>query len=276
MEEIMFLRIAAVIAAGGAAAYFDYKTGYIYDKITYPLIGAGIILNIYEQQYLGIAIAAIMFVGGWLLYKTGKIGGGDVKLYAGIAAMLPFYHGAPFIVPVLLFSALTGVVFISAYYSIKYARRGIDFELNKSGILRAIMLLSAVLIYFIAASSMLKGAQAFIYAVSIPLIAGCVFIALEKGIRKEFFLKKIKPRESEDDEVIALDFMESSGQKLPGLKPVMSRSEILGLEKTGIREILVYRNLPKFGPFILAGIIIALIMLGTFPQLFVFSLPVFI
>ncbi|MEM4327316.1 MAG: hypothetical protein QXZ13_04085 [Candidatus Diapherotrites archaeon] len=44
------------------------------------------------------------------------------------------------------------------------------------------------------------------------------------------------------------------------LKEVMQPKEIKELEKIGIKKILVYRDLPKFGPFIFIGTIIALTM----------------
>lgn len=272
MQEIFLLREALVIIATGAAAYSDFKTGYIYDKITYPLIAIGLILNIFEQQYAGIGLAAAIFIFGWGLYKTGKIGGGDVKLYAGIAMALPFFGQTVFILPVILFSALCGLVFVSAYYVVKYAKKGIDFELNRQGILHAILLFAVVILYFIVASGIMHGAQAFIYAMAIPLLLGSAFLALERGIKKEFFLKKIRPEEADDDEVIALDFI-SAEQKLKAgkLKPVMTREEILALKKH-MKEILVYRDLPRFGPFIFIGVLMALAILNIYPELGLFKL----
>ena len=126
MQEILLIRQAAVAIASAIGSYTDYKTGYIYDWITYPLIALGIILNLYEQEYTGLVIGAAVYALGWAVYNYGKLGGGDVKLYTGIALALPYYNGTPFIIPAVLFSSLSGLVFISAYYTIKYFRKAIS------------------------------------------------------------------------------------------------------------------------------------------------------
>ncbi|MEM4364211.1 MAG: A24 family peptidase, partial [Candidatus Diapherotrites archaeon] len=83
------IRTITLITATGIAAYTDYKTGYIYDTITKPLILIGAILNIIENNYYAFLLPIIIYVIGYLLYKTGKIGGGDVNLYTGIAMIMP-------------------------------------------------------------------------------------------------------------------------------------------------------------------------------------------
>ncbi|MFH1695895.1 MAG: hypothetical protein ABH850_05740, partial [Candidatus Micrarchaeota archaeon] len=90
---------------------------------------------------------------------------------------------------------------------------------------------------------------------------------LEKGIKKEFFLKKISLQEMEEDEVIAVEFTpKETLEKLKlGFKGVLGEKEKKELEKAGIKELFVFRELPKFGPFIFVGVLINL----AFPQLIV-------
>lgn len=260
MQEILLLREAAVLIASGAGAYTDYKTGYINDWITLPLIALGIALNIYEQQYVGLAIGAVTFAIGYIMYYTGKIGGGDVKLYTGIALALPFYMGKVFLLSAALFAALSAVVFFSSFYVIKYARMGLDIKYNSKGITRAAILMALLLVYFgFLLNSKIVDAT-YIIAIGLPMLFGLAFIALEKGIRKEFFLKKIKLGEMEEDEIIAVDFMgEDERKKLPQtMKGVFGEKEKAELEKAGVRNVMVYRNLPRLGPFIFLGVAAAL------------------
>ena len=72
---------------GGAT---DAKTGYIYDWITYPMIVLGIILSLIQLQWFNIGSGAIIFGLLFVVYKLGKIGGGDVKMFTGIALLNPF------------------------------------------------------------------------------------------------------------------------------------------------------------------------------------------
>ncbi|HLC80044.1 MAG TPA: A24 family peptidase [archaeon] len=263
--EILLIREFIVILASAIAAYTDFKTGYIHDWITLPLIAAGLLLNLYEAQYAGIALGASVFAIGYILYYTGKIGGGDVKLFTGIALALPFYNGAVFIISAALFAAMSSVIFLSSFYTIKYLRKGIDFEYNKNGIRRSAILGGALVVYFyILISANIASAQ-YGTVLALPLLFGLVFMALEKGIRKEFFAKKIKLSEMEEDEIVALDLMEEDGKKISaGIKGVFGNEEKKKLEKLGIGQIIVYRNLPRFGPFILIGVVAALFL----PQLF--------
>ena len=87
-----------------------------------------------------------------------------------------------------------------------------------------------------------------------------MFLAFEKSIRKNFFLKKIKLKDLEEDELIALEFLPEKLQKKLALKAkrIIDKKLIEEFKKEKITEVLVYRELPRFAPFILAGIILAI------------------
>jgi len=263
MAEMLLLREAAVLIASATGAYTDFKTGYIYDWITVPLILLGAGIDIFEKDYSGLAIGAAVFAIGFALYYAGKIGGGDVKLYAGIALMLPYYNGI-FVLSAALLAALSAVVFFSTYYTIKYLRRGIDLKYNEAGIRRAIMLLIIIgaYMYFLLGSGF--AGSGYIALVGVPILFGTVFLALERGIRKEFFLQKVRTESLEDDEIIALDFMDGDKVKKmqAGFKGVIGEKEKKEMIGAGIDEVMVYRNLPRFGPFIFLGVLLAILMPG--------------
>ena len=261
--EIMLLREAAVLIAAAAGAYTDWKTGYIYDWITLPLIAIGAIAAIISQQYSALALGAIVFAAGYLFYYMGKLGGGDVKLYTGIALMIPELNGGIYIASAAVYSSLCAIIFLSVYFVLKYARKGIDLKYNSEGIMKAgfAAVFLAAYVWIISGTGIVS--PAFVLVLSVPMAFGCVFLGLEKGIRKEFFLKKIRVNEIEDDEVAALDFMEpEEKQKLLGtglgLKGIIGENEKAALEKKRIKEVLVYRDLPRLGPFIFLGCIIAM------------------
>jgi len=259
--ELILLRQLIILIAGSAGAYIDFKTGYIYDWITLPLIGTGLLFNLVEQEFVGIGIAALVFVIGYVLYYAGKIGGGDVKLYTGIAMALPFFNGGIFILQVVILSALTAIIFLSSYYTIKYFRKGIDIGYNKQGIIKASGFLVILIIYFYMLSNTGFVSLRYLQMFGLPLVFGLLFVALEKGIRKEFFLKKIKLKDLEEDELIALDFMDKSEKEKisQGFKGVIGEKEKIRLAKKGIKELLVYRDLPRFGPFIFLGVLLVFI-----------------
>jgi archaeal preflagellin peptidase FlaK len=93
--------IGAIIAILAClyASYSDLKHGIIPNKLTFPLIGIGIILNGFYALQTGnlwiiigcLIITGVIFVLGYLFWKLGAWAGGDVKLFTALAALLPFY-----------------------------------------------------------------------------------------------------------------------------------------------------------------------------------------
>ncbi|MBN1940965.1 MAG: prepilin peptidase [Candidatus Diapherotrites archaeon] len=258
--DLFLLRAIVLVLGSLGAGIHDAKTGLISDKITYAMILLGVIFNVIEFNWIGIGLGAIVFALGYIVYYLGKIGGGDVKLFTGIALLLPFYLESLFIVNVLFYSALLAVVFYSVYYMIKYARIGIDWRENKDNLGKAGLLGILLVVYFvfllqnsflpIEASVLLFAALGF----------GLVFWGFEKGIRKNFFLKKVPIQKLEEDEIVAMEFLDEKTKKIMGsLKGVIGEKEKQGFEKAGVKEILVYRNMPPYGPFIFIAIVLLLL-----------------
>jgi Flp pilus assembly protein protease CpaA len=262
MIDLFLVRAAAIILASGAAAYTDYKTGLIYDYITYPLIGLGILINLFDANPVySLGLGGIVFAMGLILYYLGKLGGGDVKLFTGLALALPFYGSSIFVVSALFFAAITAVVFFGLYYFLKYWRQGIDFKENSQGIKRASMLAAFVGVYFIFMHSLGWISQGFIL-VLIPLFIALLFLASEKGIRRQFFLKSVSLQELDQDELIAWEFLSEDLKKSLDLKVkrIIGEKEKAKLKSLGLNEVLIYRELPRFGPFIFVGVLLALLM----------------
>ncbi|WP_414468739.1 A24 family peptidase C-terminal domain-containing protein [Methanobacterium sp. ACI-7] len=118
IPDIPLLCTMIAIIACIYASYTDLKSGIIQNKLTFPLIGLGIVFNgiyafiagnIWLLIYAVIFTAGI-FVLGYALWKIGAWAGGDVKLFTALAALIPFY-------PALVNYSILGIEFpISASY----------------------------------------------------------------------------------------------------------------------------------------------------------------
>ncbi len=258
--SLLLLREALVLAGSGLGAFTDLKTGLIPDKITYPMIAAGIIFNLLEFDLTSFLIAAIVFAIGYLLYFAGKLGGGDVKLFTGIALVLPFFNGFTFILSVLFAAAIIAVLFLSSYYVIKYIRIGIDWGENKNGIIRSGLLAVPIAIYFAFLLQTGFVSVDYVIILGVPLLFALVFLAFEMGIRKNFFLKKVKLSELDEDDLIAYAFLEPAlKEKIKlGFKGIIDEKLKRELEQMQVKEIRVYRDLPKFAPFVFIAVIAVL------------------
>lgn len=100
------------------ASYTDLKSGIIQNKLTFSLIGLGIVLNavyafmINDIMFIvvGVIFTAVIFALGYIFWKLGAWAGGDVKLFTALAALLPFY-------PLALSYNIWGVAFpIVSFY----------------------------------------------------------------------------------------------------------------------------------------------------------------
>jgi archaeal preflagellin peptidase FlaK len=94
-----FIAILACIYA----SYTDLKRGIIANKLTFPLIALGIVLNgiyAFSTGNLMVLVYTLLFTGtifvlGYIFWKLGAWAGGDVKMFTALAALLPLQ---PFII----------------------------------------------------------------------------------------------------------------------------------------------------------------------------------
>ncbi|MFH0969932.1 MAG: A24 family peptidase [Candidatus Diapherotrites archaeon] len=255
LDQIAFI---SIVAATGIGAYTDWKTGYIYDWVTYPLIGIGILLSILTGKWEGIAMGTGVMGIGYLIYRTGKMGGGDVKLLAGISTVQPFFMGMIFPFAVLFIAALSASIAFSLYYVGRYIRMKPKIDWNTPQRKKAGMMLAGtgILLYLLWAQG--NYSISGLGFMSIALVMGIIFYAFEEEIKKNIFLERITINQLEEDEVVAGEMLTEEekkkwGKKIPALVGV---NDIPQLKQMGFSTIPVYRNLPKFAPFLFLGVLI--------------------
>src|SRR5690242_7959770 len=94
------LLLGAACLATAICALIDYRTGFIPNQLTLPLALLGIPVHVVCMQqlaptasvwlWLGDAVLGIVLCGAvpLLLWKTGGLGGGDLKLFAALGSLL--------------------------------------------------------------------------------------------------------------------------------------------------------------------------------------------
>ncbi len=104
------LKYQVVGAAVIFSVYTDIRYGKIFNKLTFPLFFSGFIYNILFKGlngFLSSLIGSLLaFVPFFIFFQMGGLGGGDVKLLAGIGAWL----GYPLILWVIFFTAISGLL----------------------------------------------------------------------------------------------------------------------------------------------------------------------
>jgi hypothetical protein len=135
-------------------------------------------------------------------------------------------------------------------------------EDNKQGLQRAGLLAAFLVVYFGFIGFTGWMPLQFIVLLLIPSAFALIFLALEQGIRKNFFLKQISLKALEEDEIIALEHLPEKVQKKLSLKGkrIIGEPEKKLLKELNITKIPVYRDLPKFAPFVFLGVVLALVL----------------
>ncbi len=252
-----------LLAGTCTGAITDAKTGYIYDWITIPMIVLGILISLLSGSWTNILVAIGLFIVLYGAYYFGKIGGGDVKLFVGIALLNPF-NDFLFLVGIMFIAGISSLLFYSIYYLTKYflKKKGKIKIPNKKNLWKTILLFGMLIIYFYFGMAAGFFDLTTILFIGLPLIAGLLFFMLQDEIKKEFFEKRISLEKLEEDEVIS---MNSNTQKILDLfktKQIIGELEIIKLKKMKIKSVVVLRKLPAFGPFIFIGVLISILFNG--------------
>lgn len=273
------LRVAIALAGIAIAAWQDAKTSFIDERLVYAMLALGVVLDVatFDAGFIvfSLGIAAAIFVVGWASYKAGQLGGGDVYLFVALQLLLPFYPSGvssvgafavseelrvfPFFVSVFVASAFFGVVGSALLYAWKLRKaRVLKPDFLSGGVVVAALVIT--LAWF--SQWRLSLAQAAFFAAF--MLPGAFLLAFKKQIMDEVIVRMIPISKIEDEDILATDKMNPWLVRKYGLRRVLTEKEVEKLRliqrKEGVRRFPVCKELPRFGPYILAGLIASLIV----------------
>ncbi len=272
----IYLRIFLIVMFCGFAAYTDRKTGYIYDKITFPLIFLGIAFNIFlfsfSKNISVFVTGIIIYIIGSIIYYFGKLGGGDVKLFLGIHFMLPYLNNQLFILWVLVVSCFLAVIFVSIKYmfvlfkKIKFTKK---LFLSKISVIVVNFCLFFGFVIFIYFSVTYSHLSSWFYLSLIPIFLGLFISVFQDEIKEHIYLLWKKVKDLEDGDVIAFEYL--SGNLKKRLDPILKNKKVIeekdieAMKINNLRyKVPVYYFLPKFGPYIFLGVVFSVFFLLIF------------
>lgn len=277
-HPLLIIKIIIILVATAIAAYTDHKTSYIYNWLTFPLIVIGLILTALESFVLTnplgyiyflkvILIAIIIYLLGYIFYYFGKLGGGDIKIFIGIHLVLPYYASQLTILWLLIFSSLLAVMFVSLKYLIKLYtilkwKAWKKILLKKKFQIFKVIILFVAFVFVIGYSIKTLQLPKLYFLLLVPIILGLKTMIFEEEIRKHIYLKRKEIKDLEDGDVLAIDFIPKAMLlKLNlGKREVLEEKDIIKIKKLNLKTLPIYDNLPRFGPFILLGMIVFLVV----------------
>jgi Flp pilus assembly protein protease CpaA len=270
MIDLLIIRIIILLFALVFAAYTDYKSGFIHNWLNYSLAIIGLILNIFTYSFvtnLNIILGCVFIFGiGYIIYYFGKIGGGDIKLFIAINLILPIYYNQPFVLFVLLFSCLFSVIIVSLIYIFKLFKKikfTNKFLKNKIPDILKSFFIFIIFVLFMHFSIKFGSLPNYFYYSLIPIFLGVFIMIFQEEIKKYIYLQTLPLSKIEDGDVIAIEHISKTLlEKLKlGKRQVIEEEDLKRFKKLNIKNLPIYYNLPKFGPYILLGTIFTLIFL---------------
>lgn len=276
--SFLLIKIIVLVIATAIAAYTDYKTSYIFNWLSLPLISLGLISITLEsfvfKNPLGwnyflnvLGISVLIYAIGYVFYYYGKLGFGDIKLFIGINLLLPYFYGKVTILWLLILSSLSSVLIVSIKYIFILVKKIKKKEWKKiikerrSNILKSSALLLMFLVLFGFSIFNLHLSLWFLVLL-IPIILGLFISVFDHEIKKYIYTRNKKISKLDDGDVLAMEFISKSMLKKLGMgnREVIEDRDLKRFKKLDIKEIPIYDNLPRFGPYILVGLIIFLII----------------
>lgn len=303
MEALNFemVRIAVALLGCAAAAYQDYKTSFIDEKIIYLMLAAGIFLNFLNLAFtndllflyaLIVSIAILLF--GYIFYKRGQLGMGDVLLFVAIQQLLPltplslhFLNNAPFSFPdlsgapefgwfvigylkviesalffitIFLLSSFLATLGSSLQYAIYLLNSGKPLRPNKVYALASIFFIIAGGVFLTSYFGYSLLALLFFFL----FLASGFFLTFREQILDEIVIQNIAISEIEDEDILAIDRLPKDIVKKYKIDRVLTVKNIQKLKevqkKEGIKLFPVNKILPRFGPYIFIALVIALLL----------------
>ncbi len=293
------IRVAAALLGTGAAAYQDAKTSFIDDKLTLSMIALGTLFNIlvfnWDFALYSIGITAVIFAVGYLLYRAGQLGGGDVLLFCGLQALLPFYPSQamaqvtsaiglaaqqqiiffepllPFFVSIYLASSFLGMAISGYVYAWKLYKKTGFRKLRPNYALGGATLAAALfIVYWLSAVFEIAPQKTAIVGL---FLAPAVFLVIfKKDVSEKVALRWIPRKDFQDEDIISTELLPQKIVEKYKIERVLTTEQRKVLEKVereeGIHKFPVQKDLPRFGPYVLAGLVVCLFVPDLLSLLF--------
>lgn len=291
MLEFEGARIVIAIVLTAVLAIEDGMTSFMDQNLLYAMILLGAVLDLltFDKPLMFAAgVGAVIIFGiGYYYYRKGEVGGGDVLLLCGLHLLFPypptmvsqwaysvlgvnlnpltfavltdFNSVIPFVVSVLVTATLLGLIYtaISYAWKLNWNRPKPDFTYGGLALIATILVLGSSLLFF--------GLKEIQFVVYLAAFLPAVFLAaFGKQIKEELIVEQTPISGILDEDVLVTELMDEKIVKKYSLGRVVTASELEKLKevcrKERISKFPIARDLPRFGPFLLLGLLISLVL----------------
>ncbi len=273
LEDVIFgqitmpgelIRVLIAFIGTAVASYYDlYNKKNVPNNVLYAFLAIAFLVNLvlFQEDLFWFSIAVALFFSaiGYIFYRVGQLGGADVFVLASIMLLLPIHptfvgmaFNLPFIFSVIVFSGVLFALYVMVYFGYKLYK--VEAKANW---LFLLMFIPYFLFAWVYINSFLFSPVYFAF-ITILLFASIFFLMFKKPLMS-VLSETLPVSQLEEEDVLALDVMNKDLIERYKLKRLLTKKEIERLKKTKIEEVAVYTKLPPFLPFVLVGMVLALL-----------------
>lgn len=291
--ELLVVRIISLVAIALIYMIFDvFNKRDVPSVFAYAAIAYGFVLTILyfniDVIAASIGLCAAILGLGYIVYRIGQLGAGDVFELATLSLVLPFFgapllmnipqFGLPFIVALFVDTGIVALILVPLYYipkSISSSKRPILSFVKTQDIVKSILVGIAYMI-FLAFVIIVLGVRISGLVLLLAIMIGSIAVILFESPITNSMVDYVDYRSFEEGDIIALNLMAGSDvnrirKRVRGFERLVTRKLIEEMKQKRIREkVPVYKRAIPFA----VPIFIALVLSILLGNIILFLLPV--
>lgn len=274
IEEILFgnivlggeyIRFAVAVLGLLATSYFDlFNNRNVPDQLLYGFLGVAILLNLVffnmDLFLLSLGVALFLSIMGYIFYRAGQLGLGDIFVIDAIVFLLPIqpsfvtsYFNIPFVLPVFLFSA----ILVSIYSLITFGMKILRSDARPNLLYILLLIPYAIFAYL----GLVIISMSVFYFVLVTIVFMClIFFLMYKQYLAKFLSEDLPLHQVQPEDVVAIEYMNQDLVSRFKIPRVLTKKDLERLKQTKVRELRIYTKLIPYLPFMLVGLILALFL----------------
>lgn len=276
--DLLVVRLASLVVIALAYMLFDlFNKRNIPSIFAYGTVAYGAILTVLYLQItliaLSVGVAVFIFAVGYLVYRAGVLGAGDLFELATLSLILPFQSmpflsnvpqfGLPFIISVFIASGVAALVAVPLYYIPKAKRMYIRIakEVPNKDIYKALAI-GSVYIIFIGFLILEAGTKYLGIALLTIITLGSVAAVLFERPITMSMAKMVGHKEFEEGDIIAFNLMTKAEiarlkHKLSHFDRLITKRLINEMKKKGANvKVPVYKQaIPLAAPIFIGTVV---------------------
>ncbi len=277
---LALVRIAILIVIAFLYAMFDvFNKRNMPPVFAYASVAIGFILTLtYPSQTViySVVVAAVVAVVGYVTYRMGVLGSGDIYEFVFISLVLPvlatpystsvMQYGLPFILSVLIAAGLATVLLAPLYYIRKSAKRHgglFRLKIRKRRMIEGTAILAVYAFLFVSLTYIAGFELIRLLIVLLIALPAAIVLIYEDEIY-EGMVERVYPSALEEGDMIATNMMSEKDmryfKKISKSFGRLVTGELIQKIKKARKRIPVYKNAVPLALFTFIGIIVALLL----------------